>query len=235
VVRQTAGGAVFVPVNATVPVLINANFDDVRIWGIEHTMDLRLGTDWRAGTVFTYLHAEDKNTKLPPNIEGGTPAPDGWLKVRWEPSGGRFWVEPYLHVAAAQGRLSTLDLGDRRTGAEPQPHQHRRVLQQRRARPRPRRQRRGRRGEHRATTCCSQTGETLLQIQNRVLGTASSSSLVTEIPGYVTFNVRGGYRLAPGPRDPGRPREHRRRELPRHQLGRRRAGRNFAVRYVGRF
>ena len=39
------------------------------------------------------------------------------------------------------------------------------------------------------------TGETLAQIQARVLVSASSSSLFTAIPGYVTFNQRGGYRL----------------------------------------
>ena len=42
------------------------------------------------------------------------------------------------------------------------------------------------------------TGETLSQIQARVLGAASSSSLFTEVPGYVTFNVRGGFKVATG-------------------------------------
>lgn len=42
------------------------------------------------------------------------------------------------------------------------------------------------------------TGETLAQIQARVLGAAASSSLYTSVPGHVTFNVRGGHRLAPG-------------------------------------
>ena len=42
------------------------------------------------------------------------------------------------------------------------------------------------------------TGETLAQIQARVLGNAASSPLYTAVPGYVTFNLRGGYRVAPG-------------------------------------
>ena len=43
-----------------------------------------------------------------------------------------------------------------------------------------------------------QTGETLAQIQTRVLGTAASSSLYDAVPGYSVFGVRGGLRLARG-------------------------------------
>jgi hemoglobin/transferrin/lactoferrin receptor protein len=41
------------------------------------------------------------------------------------------------------------------------------------------------------------TGETLAQIQRRVLGPdLSPSSLFPVVPGYVTFNVRGGIRFS---------------------------------------
>lgn len=232
--RQTAAGAVFVPLNATVPVLINANFDDARIWGVEHTMDVRFTDDLRASTVLTYLHAEDDRTGLPPNIEGGTPAPDGWLKVRWEPSGGRVWVEPYLHAALAQDRLSSLDLGDRRTGAA-RSRTSIAAFFNNGARAR------GLVGNgpdgapSTADDVFLQTGETLLQIQNRVLGTANSSSLVTEIPGYVTFNLRGGYRLAPGHEiqvDLENLSDENYRGI---SWGIDAPGRNLAIRYVGRF
>ena len=232
--RQTAGGAVFVPLNATVPVLINANFDDARIWGIEHTMEVRFSQDLRASTVFTYLHAEDDRTKLPPNIEGGTPAPDGWLKVRWEPAGGRFWVEPYVHAAAKQDRLSSLDLGDRRTGAGRNRNSIAAFFNNgARARGLVGNGPDGASGT--ADDVLLQTGETLLQIQNRVLGTANSSSLVTEIPSYVTFNLRGGYRLAPGHEiqvDLENINDENYRGI---SWGVDAPGRNFAVRYVGRF
>jgi hemoglobin/transferrin/lactoferrin receptor protein len=39
------------------------------------------------------------------------------------------------------------------------------------------------------------TGETLAQIQSRVLGTVASAPLVTAIPGYVTVGVRGAVKL----------------------------------------
>jgi outer membrane receptor protein involved in Fe transport len=232
--RQTAGGAVFVPLSATVPVLINANFDDARIWGIEHTMEIRFAGDFRAATVLTYLHAQDDRTKLPPNIEGGTPAPDGWLKVRWEPSGGRFWVEPYLHAAAKQDRLSSLDLGDRRTGAGRSRTSIAAFFNNgARARGYIGNGADGAAGT--ADDVLLATGETLLQIQNRVLGSAGSSPLAPEIPSYVTFNLRGGYRLAPGHEI----------QVDLENLGDENyrgiswgvdaPGRNLAIRYVGRF
>jgi len=39
------------------------------------------------------------------------------------------------------------------------------------------------------------TGETVAQVQNRVLGTATSAPLYTSVHGYTTFAVRGGFRL----------------------------------------
>ena len=40
--------------------------------------------------------------------------------------------------------------------------------------------------------------ETLAQVQARVLGSASSSSLFRAVPGYAVFGVRGGLRFAQG-------------------------------------
>jgi outer membrane receptor protein involved in Fe transport len=194
--RQTAGGAVFVPLSSS-PVLINANFDDARIWGIEHTLNVRASPDWTAGTVLTYLHAEDRNTHRPPNIEGGTPAADGWLHIRYAPAGKSFWVEPYVHAATRQSRLSSLDLEDRRTGAG-------RSLTSIASFFNNGARDRGLVGngpDGRPATAddvLTLTGETLAQIQARVLGSAASSPLYTAVPGYVTFNLRGGYRVAPG-------------------------------------
>jgi hemoglobin/transferrin/lactoferrin receptor protein len=196
VTTQAPGGAVFVPA-ASNPVLINANFDEARIWGIEHTLDVQAGRDWSVATVFTYLHAEDTRNHQPPNIEGGTPAPDGWLRVRWAPAGKRYWIEPYVHAAAKQDRLSSLDLDDRRTGAGRSRSSIANFFNNG-ARSR------GLIGDgadglpSTPDDVLLLTGETLSQIQTRVLGTASSSSLFTEVEGYVTFNVRGGFKVATG-------------------------------------
>jgi hemoglobin/transferrin/lactoferrin receptor protein len=196
ITRQAAGGAVFVPLSSS-PVLVNANFDDVRIWGIEHTLDLRPTEALRLTTAFTYLHAEDRNTERPPNIEGGTPPADVWLTLRYAPPDAPYWVEPYAHLAARQGRLSSLDLEDRRTGAG-RSRTSIAAFFNNGARAR------GLVGNgpdgaaNTADDVLLATGETLAQIQARVLGTATSSSLVPVLPGYAVFGVRGGLALAPG-------------------------------------
>lgn len=194
IVAQNANGAVFVAAT-TVPVLVRANFDNARVWGIEHEADVRLGRDYSIRTAFTYLRATDTTTELPPNIEGGTPAPQGWVSVRYARAGRRWWVEPYAHFGFAQPHLSSLDLGDRRIGA---------------GRTRASIQSFFRNGARArgwiaagpdgafatADDILIATGETLAQIQDRVLGVGvNSSSLFTEIPGFATFGVRGALRF----------------------------------------
>jgi hemoglobin/transferrin/lactoferrin receptor protein len=193
IISQNANGAVFVAA-ATGPVLARANFDDARIWGVEYRGDLRFNERWSANSLFTYIRAEDTRTGLPPNIEGGTPAPDGFLSIRYE-SPRRWWVEPYLHAAARQEHLSTLDLDDRRTGAARSRSSISNFFRNgARAR--------GLIGAGADTTFGTAddtllaTGETLLQIQDRVLGVGvNSSPLYRVLPGYVTFNLRGGMRI----------------------------------------
>ena len=193
ITSQNANGAVFVAAT-TVPVLVRANFDDARIWGLEHAAEFRFG-DVSARSAFTYLRARDVNTDLPPNIEGGTPAPDLWLSARWQRDGGRIWVEPYAHFGWEQTHLSSLDLGDRRTGS---------------GRSRNNIQAFFRNGATNrgwvspgadaafgnADDTLILTGETLAQIQDRVLGPGvNSSSLFPSIPGYATFGARFGLRF----------------------------------------
>ncbi|MFY9607459.1 MAG: TonB-dependent receptor [Blastocatellia bacterium] len=194
ITAQNANGAVFVAAS-TNPVLVRANFDDVRIYGVEHTLNVKLTNDWSVSTIFTYLHARDKRTDLPPNIEGGTPAPDGYVKFRYAPVGRRFWIEPYVHLADRQENLSTLDLEDRRTGATRSRgsianffNNGARVQGLVNAGPD------GIPGN--ADDTLNATGETLAEIQDRVLGVGvSSAPLYTAVPGYVIFSVRGGIRI----------------------------------------
>ncbi|HMZ19138.1 MAG TPA: TonB-dependent receptor, partial [Blastocatellia bacterium] len=190
---QNANGAVFVPAS-TNPVLIRSNFGDSRIYGIEQKFDLRISQSWTLGQNFTYLHAEDKLTKLPPTIEGGTPAPQGYLRLRYEPARGRFWIEPYLYGARKQDRLSTLDLDDRRTGAT----RSRANIAAFFGRGALVRGLIGPGADNRLGTADDillPTGETLPQVQTRVLGTANSAPLYRYIPGFMTVNVRGGFRV----------------------------------------
>jgi len=195
ITSQTANGAVFVPAS-TVPVLVRANFDEARIWGIEHTAQAMLRSNVSLNTAFTYLRAKDLTTDLPPNIEGGTPAPDAFITVRWTASNGQWWVEPYTHFAWEQTHLSTLDLGDRRSGAGRSRGNIASFFNN------------GARARGwigpgadgvsgNADDVLTVTGETVAQIQNRVLGVGvNSAPLYTTVSGYATFGVRAGLRHA---------------------------------------
>lgn len=192
--RQNANGAVFVPLSNS-PVLVQANFGGTRLYGIEYALNIHLTNAWTFGGNYSFVHAEERATGAPPNLGGGGVPPQiGFLRLRYQPGGARYWVEAYSTLAGRQDRLSTLDLADRRTGA---------------ARSRANIQNFFRRGAcvHKLTTPGSNgqcgaaggmliaTGETLAQVQNRVLGAADSAPLFPAIPGYGLFNLRGGFRL----------------------------------------
>jgi len=192
--RQNANGAVFVPLSSS-PVLIQANFGGTRLHGLEYTLNFRITNTWTFGGSYSYVYAEDRATGIPPNLGGGGIPPQmGFLKLRYQPSNSRFWIEAYSTLAGRQDRLSSLDLSDRRTGA---------------TRSRSNIQNFFRRGAciRGLTTpgtngqCGSAggtliaTGETLAQVQNRVLGTADSAPLFPAIPGYGLINLRGGIRF----------------------------------------
>jgi hemoglobin/transferrin/lactoferrin receptor protein len=194
IISQNANGAVFVSLS-TAPVLIRANFSDARIHGVEYTLDARPHRDWTLGANFTWVHAKDRVTGLPPNIEGGTPPPTGFLRLRYEPAGKNFWIEGYSTLADRQSRLSSLDLSDRRTGATRSTGQIANFFRRGacvRGLTTP-----GPTGCGSAGGILIATGETLAQVQTRVLGspTASPKPLFDHIPGYGLINVRGGYRF----------------------------------------
>ncbi|HEV2762395.1 MAG TPA: TonB-dependent receptor [Pyrinomonadaceae bacterium] len=193
--RQNANGAVFVPLS-TSPVLVQANFGDTRLKGFEYEVDYSITDSLEFGGNYSYVHAADRASGLPPNLGGGGIPPQmGFLRLRYQPARSRYWVEAYSTLAGRQDRLSSLDLADRRTGAQ---------------RSRANIQNFFRRGAcvRGLTTpgnsgqCGSAggvliaTGETLAQVQNRVLGVGvESAPLFSAIPGYGLLGLRGGFRL----------------------------------------
>ena len=190
---QLPNGVVYVPASSS-PVLVRVNYGDARIKGVEHQFDWRIAPRWSVGTVLTILHAADLATGLAPNIEGGTPGPDFWLRLRYGSPRGRYWLEPMLHVVGEQTRLSSLDLEDRRTGATRTRTNIRNFFYNGATV----------RGwvapgpdlvAGTADDVLTATGETLAQVQNRVLGTATSAPLFTSVHGYTTVGVRGGFRI----------------------------------------
>ena len=202
ITSQLPNGVVFVAASSS-PVLVRANFTAAKIWGVEYELLARLTDRLNLKGNYTYVRASDKATGVPPNIEGGTPPPTGFLGLRhnW----ARFWVEGYVTAASRQDRLSSGDLSDRRTGA---------------ARSRAQIQNYFRRGAcvNGLTTpgpggCGTAggtliaTGETQSQVQNRLLPIGATINgvlivndntvvpLFTYLPGYGVANVRGGFTI----------------------------------------
>jgi len=104
-------------------------------------------------------------------------------------------VQPYLHAAAEQSHLSSLDLGDRRT-AGPRTRANMRTFFLNGATNRgwvsagPD----GVMGS--ADDVLTATGETIAQIQDRVLGVGVNSGvLFSAVPSYVTGGVRAGIKF----------------------------------------
>jgi hemoglobin/transferrin/lactoferrin receptor protein len=196
VVAQAASGVVFVAAS-TAPVLVRANFDNARIWGIEHSGQIALGATAVLRTAFTYLRAKDTATGLPPNIEGGTPAPDTHVSLHIARAGRPWWIEPYLHAAWRQRHLSSLDLGDRRIGAM-RSRSSIRAFFSNGARVRGWIGPGGDGVPGTADDVLLATGETLAQVQDRVLGPGvDAAPLFTSLPGYVTVGARAGWRQGP--------------------------------------
>ena len=194
ITSQNANGAVFVAASPN-PVLVRANFDRAQVIGVEFTMNIDLPAHLHLGLVATSLRAEDRDTGLPPNIEGGTPPQEAWVLFRWAPEGRPYWVEPYLHLAAEQDRLSSLDLSDRRTGASRSVASIASFFNNG-ARARGMIDNGGDLAPNTPDDLLIATGETLAQVQSRVLGPSlASSSLYTAIPGYTVYGIRGGFRF----------------------------------------
>jgi outer membrane receptor protein involved in Fe transport len=190
---QGSTGVVYVPASSS-PVLVRVNYGDARITGFEHQMDWSITRRLSVGTVLTLLHAKDTATGFAPNIEGGTPGPDFYLKLRYASASGRCWVEPILHVVGEQTRLSTLDLEDRRTGATRTRSNIRNFFYNgATARGWVTAGADGAAGN--ADDILTVTGETLAQVQSRVLGAADSAPLFTKVHGYTTAAVRAGLRF----------------------------------------
>ena len=202
--RQNENGLVFVEIAPTTPVLVRVNFDDARFNGVELNGRARFTDQWSANANFTYIRAHSLFNGAPPNVEGGIPPATGFVSLRYQPL-SRFHIEGYSILAGRQNRLSSLDITDRRTGA---------------ARSRTNIQNFFDRGAcvrglttPGPTGCGSAggilipTGETLAQVQNRLLPigatingvfVANNDTIVPThpyLPGYGLVGVRGGMKF----------------------------------------
>ncbi len=181
--RQIASGAVFVPLSAT-PVLVRANFSGARMRGIEQSLRAKLSSSWSIRENLTYVYSEDSRTGLPPDIEPGIPALTLNPAITCRPAAKRFWVETYGTFTGRQDRLSSLALSDRRIG-NPRSRSNIQSFFNNGARTR----------GLVVNGILTATGETLGQVQDRVLGTSNSAPQFTAIAGFGVVGLRGGVRL----------------------------------------
>ena len=175
IVRQDASGLAYIAQDIR-PVGTSINADRTRVRGVEAEVGVHLGSHWNA-----YANASSSTGHLESTGEATRrmSPPIGAARLRW--SRPRVWAEGALVFAAAQTRLNAGDLTDARIGAV--------------------RTRAAIASYFNGTATdlglvksgvLVATGETVAQVQNRVLGTAASAPLFTETAGYAVLHVRGG-------------------------------------------
>src|SRR5215213_4002332 len=184
IIRQDATGAVFTSLSNSA-VFVRTNAIKVRMRGVEGSMAVKLRRDLALNANAFYIHGKDLRTGAPPNLENGIPPFTGFAGVKWEPAASPAWIEVYSNFAASQRRFSDNDISQARIGGL-----------------RTREEIAGffnggavARGLVR-NGILVQTGETLAQVQRRVLGpTLQPNQLFTKNPGFALFNLRGGFRI----------------------------------------
>ena len=178
IVRQEGSGVAYVAQDDR-PIVTRVNVERARVLGFDTEGEVRLNTSWAANAYFSMgngraLPGGEYLRRMPP--------PMGGARLRW--NGERMWVEGVASFAAEQTRLSRADLDDARSGAV--------------------RSRSSIAGFFNGTATdlglvvngiLRDTGETLADVQHRVLGEAGAAPLFTTQPGFVVLGLRGGIRV----------------------------------------
>ena len=184
IIRQDATGAVFTSLSSSA-VFVRTNANKVRMRGVEGSLAFKLNRDLALNANGFYIHGKDLRTGAPPNLENGIPPFTGFVGVKWERSGTPAWLEVYSNFAAPQRRFSDNDISQARIGGL-RTREEIAAFFNGGAIPR---------GLVRNGILLA-TGETLAQVQLRVLGpTLQPNQLFTKNPGFALFNVRGGFRF----------------------------------------
>src|ERR1043165_4304 len=182
IIRQDATGAVYTSLSSAA-VFVRTNALKVRLRGVEGSLAMKLRDDLTVNANMFYVHGKDLRTGLPPNLENGIPPATGFAGIKWERAGSPAWIELYSNFAAAQRRFSDNDISQARIGGI-----------------RTREEIAGffnggalARGLVRNGILLA-TGETLAQVQLRVLGPGlQPNQLFHKNPGFALLNLRGGF------------------------------------------
>ncbi len=183
--QQAAQGVVTVA-TALDPRAVKAFVNDgrSRYYGIESVLNYQFDARWSVQSNYTFLAGRDLNPNR--NIRR-LPPQQGFVQLRYTPA-RRWWITGSLTLTGAQERLSGGDLDDERIGASRSRNDIAAFFAGARAQ-----------AFVDARGVFLPTGETLAQIQNRVLpGVASAAQRVALYPrtaGWVSVDLAGGYRL----------------------------------------
>ena len=179
IVRQDAEGLAYIAQDIR-PIGTNINADHARIRGFDAAGTVDLGRGWTTRAYFSMTNGRLLATgeylrRMPPPLGGAS--------VRW--AAKTLWIEGTTMIAGAQSRFNSGDLTDARIGAT--------------------RTRTSIANYFNGTATdlgmvkggiLQATGETLAQVQTRVLGNSASAPLFEQAPGFVVFGLRGGVRVS---------------------------------------
>lgn len=180
IVRQDGTGLAYIAQDIR-PIATRVNVDHARILGFDADSTVQIARRWSARafmsmTTGRLLDTGEYLRRMPP--------PLGGARLRW--SGDRAWIEAAASFAAAQTRYNSGDVTDARIGAA--------------------RTRTSIAGYFNGRAAdlglvkngiLQATGETLAQVQDRLLGTATTGTLFGETPGFFALGVRAGIRVSP--------------------------------------
>jgi hemoglobin/transferrin/lactoferrin receptor protein len=183
IIRQDTTGAVFTSLSNSA-VFVRTNANKVRLRGVEGSMAAKLRRDLSLTANAFYIRGTDLRTGAPPNLENGIPPFTGFVGVRWERAGSPAWLELYSNFAGPQGRFSDNDISQARIGGLRTREEIAAFFNGGAVA----------RGLVRNGILLP-TGETLAQVQLRVLGPGlQPNQLFTKNPGFALLNLRGGFR-----------------------------------------
>jgi outer membrane receptor protein involved in Fe transport len=148
-------------------------------------MALKLRRDLAVNANAFYVRGTDLLTGAPPNLENGVPPFTGFVGIKWESAGTPGWLEVYSNFAGPQRRFSANDISQPRIGGIHTREEIAGFFN----------------GGAVARGLVSNgillpTGETLAQVQLRVLGPGLlPNTLFNKNPGFALLNLRGGFRV----------------------------------------
>ena len=182
VARQDAAGRAFIDADPR-PIVSRTNVDRVRVLGVEADVRVQVTPEWQVAGYASMVNGHELGTN---QFLRRMPPPFGGVRARWTPVGRPFWIEGTSSFAFTQTRLSPGDLSDARIGGIRSRHSIAEFF------------------NGGATDLglvqngtLTATGETLSQVQDRVLGDAEAATLFDRTPGFLTFGVRAGWQLHP--------------------------------------